>query len=138
MNKYACMTLAVAAMIASSATWAEMPAGGQQGAMDPQAAEARKGEEALMFKNRKEEMLLRITDRMAEMQRKKDCLQAANDKEALLKCMPQGGPGGMQGGEGDHHMMMGGPAGQHGGHMMMDGSGGQQPPGTPGNDPHGH
>lgn len=152
MKKYVYVSTAIAAIIAVSSAFAEMPAGGQpKAALDPQAQESRKAEEAMMFKNRKEEMLLHFSNKIAEMQKNKDCVQAAADKEAMMKCLPQhpmmgggdqgghmmGGPGGQEmppmGGPGGH--MMGGPGGQM---PPMGGPGGQMPPmGNPG-DPNKH
>jgi hypothetical protein len=75
-------------------------------------------EQALMFKNRKEEMLLNINNRMAEMQKHKSCIEATADMESMHKCMPPMPP---------MPPMMGGPEGKE-----------KEPPAAPGADPHGH
>ncbi|MDE2336595.1 MAG: hypothetical protein KGL10_04730 [Alphaproteobacteria bacterium] len=68
-----------------------MPAGGpamQQGAQDQQQ----------IFQQRKADILARLNKVVS-------CIQAANDQQALIACLPhrpaqgQGGPGMMQGGE---------------------------------------
>jgi hypothetical protein len=128
-------------MLTASLAYAEQMGAPQQGEQqgggkmmekpmpqDPQMMANHKAEEELEFKNRKEEMLLRITNRMAMMQKTKDCIEAATTHEALRNCKPEGGPPpqGMMGGPG----MMGGGMmqgrGGLGGGMMM---GGQKPQG---------
>ena len=135
-------------LLAASAHAEQMGQPQQGGAMmmqkampqDPEMAASRKAEEELEFKNRKEEMLLRITNRMAMMEKTKACIAAATTRDALQKCKPEGGhpPGGMQGG-----MQGGGPGMKgHGGGMgspgMMQGGGmmrGRAGDGQPGDAP---
>lgn len=105
----------------------------QPAQMDPQMMANRKAEEELELKNRKEEMLLRIDNRMAMLQKEKSCIEAATNREALRSCKPEGPtPGGegmmMQGGG-----MMGGGRGmmQNNGGMMMGSPHGQGIMGAP-------
>ena len=117
-----------AAMLTASSAYAEMPPqqqgqGPGAGQQDPQAEASRKAEEELVLKDRKAEMLLRLNDHLARIQKAQACVEAATTLEALHGCAPGGGPGGegMRGGQGGMQQgggprggMQGGPGGQRG------------------------
>lgn len=86
---------------------------------DPQAIANRQAEEELMLRNRKAEMLLRINNHLAEVQKDKACIESAASLDALRNCKPNRGPQQQGGG------MMGG-HGMQGGMMMRDDGGGQR------------
>lgn len=118
---YAVAIVVSAMLLATSSVQAEESPhqghdGGAMQQQDPQSQADRQAEEALELKNRKEEMLLKITNRIAQMQKAKDCISAAATREALHSCMPKPQGGGKKKGGG--HGMMGGQ-----GMMMGDGDG---------------
>ena len=135
MKRYALLTVTAVALIMvapaisfSQGNFGGPPGGGNggpgaggppQGQQNPQAEADRKAEQELELKNRKSEMLLKISHHMAELEKAKTCVEGATTHEALRSCMPRGGGpgGGMQGGPGGG--MQGGPGGG-----MMGGPGG--------------
>ena len=109
------------------------PDGGPEGGMmkppmqqqDPDMANARKEEQELFFKNRKEEMTLHLDNMIEMMQKKKSCVQSANSMQDLSKCGPGNGMmpmGGMNGGQGSGMQR---PSGQGNGPMGGQGMGGK-------------
>jgi hypothetical protein len=42
------------------------------------------------FQQRKDEILKRISARLAEIQQRQSCVEAANNRQALQACMPRG------------------------------------------------
>ena len=91
----------------------------------PPAPGQEKNMSAENFQERKAKMLKHMSERMAEMQKKQACVQAANDPEALRGCFPnRGGKWGKGEGHGENPG-----EGKHEGHGpgMMEGPDGPPP-----------
>jgi len=87
MKKNLLAAAAVAVLFASSALAADAPKAPPMttppGAMEKAANPE---EEAMRFKHRKEEKLLMLGNRITEMQKQKDCIQASTDMDSFRKC----------------------------------------------------
>jgi hypothetical protein len=81
MTRYMRLAAIALALIIPSIAWCQgAPGGGQAG-------------DGQQFQERKAEILKRISDRLAEIQQRQSCVQAANNPEALRACMPHRGEG---------------------------------------------
>ncbi len=97
MKKYAFL-VAVALLVAPGAALCQgspgmPPNGGNGGMANQNRPNGRQGGDSAQFQTRKAEILKRISERMSELQQRQSCVQAANDRQALMACMPQQGKG---------------------------------------------
>jgi Spy/CpxP family protein refolding chaperone len=123
MKKYAILTALALVLAVPTVAWSQSvpapsspPANGNWNHNGPGGQEGgqqeRKEERKEKFEDRKAEILKRMNQHLEEIAKRKSCVEAATDHEALRACMPQGGvrgeggPGGapFEGGErGGHH-----------------------------------
>ncbi|XGV99652.1 MAG: hypothetical protein ACAF41_12030 [Leptolyngbya sp. BL-A-14] len=90
MKKYA--FLAVVALLAvPGIALSEMGSGAPNGdgMMNQERPSGRQGGDPAQFQTRKAEILKRLSARITELQQRQSCVQAANDRQALMTCMPQ-------------------------------------------------
>ncbi|MGB9154497.1 MAG: hypothetical protein WCD70_15585 [Alphaproteobacteria bacterium] len=105
MKKYVLMTAMVFALTAPALSWAQTAPGGA-GGPPPGGMGGGQHEEGdgQHFQERKTEILQRMNEHLAEVQKRIACVQAATNHEALRACMPERHEGheGMQHG-GEQH-----------------------------------
>jgi hypothetical protein len=82
MTRHVLLSATLVALTISSAAWSQSPAPG-----------AGQGGDGQQFQERKAEILKRIGDRLAEIQQRQSCVQAAGTPAALRDCMPHRGEG---------------------------------------------
>jgi hypothetical protein len=82
MKRYMLLAAITLALTIPSVAWCQSgaPGGGQAG-------------DGQQFQQRKAEILKHISDRLAEIQQRQSCVEAANNHEALRACMPHRGEG---------------------------------------------
>ncbi|MGA7953530.1 MAG: hypothetical protein WCA07_08410 [Gloeobacterales cyanobacterium] len=100
MNKYVLLMAVVAILSSPAVAWCQSspnsssfgsPAsnGGSGGMMNHNGYQQEGN--GSQFQEHKAEILKRISERLAEVQKRQSCVQAANDRQALVACMPQRG-----------------------------------------------
>ena len=100
MKKYI-LIAAMALTLAAPAAWSQnaLPPGGNGNGPAPQG-QGGQNEDPQHFQQHKAEILQRMNEHLADVQKRISCVQAATDQQALRACMPQ------RGGEGhgwQHH-----------------------------------
>lgn len=132
MNKYVLLAAVVAILSSPVVAWGQSstgspsfggpPSDGGGGGMMNHNRNQQKGNGS-QFQEHKAEILKRISERLAEVQKRQSCVQAANDRQALVACMPQRGER-----RGDHDNGEAGPpsGGMQGGHATGPGFGNDQ------------
>ncbi len=102
MKKYLLMTAMIMALAAPSMAWSQNAPSAGGGGTPPSSAGAGGGgqEREQRFQERKTEILQRMNEHLAEIQKRIACVQAATNHEALRACMPERGEGHEGGGHG--------------------------------------
>ncbi len=95
MKKYVLLSAMLVALAAPGAAWSQgVPPGGNNGAPPPQGSggqgQYRDGD-GQRFQERKSEMLQRMNEHLADVQKRISCVQAAKDRDDLRACMPRRG-----------------------------------------------
>ncbi len=93
MKKYAffvVLALLIAPGVALSQSGSNAPRQSANGEpMHPNRPDGQEGGNSAQFQARKAEILQRISTRINELQQRQNCVQAANNRQALMACMPQ-------------------------------------------------
>jgi TolA-binding protein len=113
MKKYVLLTAMVLALAVPCMAWSQSAPGGGNGAPPSSSGAGGSGggqEREQKFQEHKTEILQRMNEHLAEVQKRIACVQAATNHEALRACMPERREGEGQRGEGH------GPMGQGQGH----------------------
>jgi hypothetical protein len=102
MKKYMLMTAMVLVLAAPATGWSQnAPAGNPPPGNNPPAGGPGGGQPPVnegRFEDRKAEILQRMNNHLAEVQKRISCVQAAQNHEQLRACLPERrGPGGERG-----------------------------------------
>jgi len=134
MKKYLLVTVMALVLALPGAAWCQGPGdndgGGPQNEGGPSGGPQGPGgpgggrDNPQQFQQRKAEVLKRIGEHQAELQKVQSCVEAANDGQALRACMPRRPDGGRPGGFRPGGMQQGGSQGgsMPGGGPMNGGS----------------
>ena len=107
MKKYVLMTAMVLALAAPGMAWSQSAPGGGNGAPPSSTGPGGGQEREQKFQEHKTEILQRMNEHLAEVQKRIACVQAATNHEALRACMPERREGEGQRGEGHGSMGQG-------------------------------
>jgi hypothetical protein len=89
MKKYILLTMMVLTLMIPHMAWCQTGPGGMngspQGVGTPGGGQMGDGQH---FQERKAEILKHISEHLTEIQQRQSCVESANDRQALMACMP--------------------------------------------------